>query len=100
MVLMHLLALGAFWPKTLIQKDVPTAGLNAPFGARCFLAPTSASANSFSARLNAPFGARCFLAGLLRCLRRLRCLVLMHLLALGAFWLALLNETQHWLPQS
>ena len=36
---MHLLALGAFWPEVDIPKrKLRSAGLNAPFGARCFLA--------------------------------------------------------------
>ena len=62
--------------------------LNAPFGARCFLAggPVAAPARARSG-LNAPFGARCFLApggGLHGPLDESS--VLMHLLALGAFW--------------
>ena len=37
-------------------------GLNAPFGARCFLTPQRVPrALRGSPRLNAPFGARCFL---------------------------------------
>ena len=37
-------------------------GLNAPFGARCFLTHIHAiSAPVLHHRLNAPFGARCFL---------------------------------------
>ena len=36
---MHLLALGAFWPGVQIPATaVNWEGLNAPFGARCFLA--------------------------------------------------------------
>ena len=90
-VLMHLLALGAFWLSYRSRKiERDNHGLNAPFGARCFLAHhgscrgirpthrvlmhllalgafwlTSAvqTASSVLIGLNAPFGARCFLAG-------------------------------------
>ena len=64
-VLMHLLALGAFWQ---LSK------LNRKFYSVC--------------RLNAPFGARCFLATMCFRLSCSRLYVLMHLLVLGAFWLA------------
>ena len=36
--------------------------------------------------LNTPYGARCFLAQAVRPIRRVYQAVLMHLLALGAFW--------------
>ena len=36
---MHLLALGAFWPMLTLSTVLAQSGLNAPFGARCFLAP-------------------------------------------------------------
>ena len=36
--------------------------------------------------LNAPYGARCFLAGDWWMVARVFALVLMHLMALGAFW--------------
>ena len=59
--------------------------LNAPFGARCFLTLWSASFLSLSSlRLNAPFGARCFLT-LRHDFQGVVLVVLMHLLALGAF---------------
>ena len=60
--------------------------LNAPFGARCFLTMVIVPLEDCHwYGLNAPFGARCFLTppgipGL-----QSFC-VLMHLLALGAFW--------------
>ena len=65
-----------------------TIRLNAPFGARCFLAEANNDTNAVSRlSLNAPFGARCFLAGDPSALTDAeRTLVLMHLLALGAFW--------------
>ena len=61
-------------------------GLNAPFGARCFLTVGGQSSRRPRrvARLNAPFGARCFLTHPHRTRRHER-RVLMHLLALGAF---------------
>ena len=37
--------------------------LNAPFGARCFLALTTGVRTASFGSLNAPFGARCFLTG-------------------------------------
>ena len=37
-VLMHLLALGAFWHIIETRLYLANRGLNAPFGARCFLA--------------------------------------------------------------
>ena len=41
----------------------PAAGLNAPYGARCFLTGVRRRPQGFlpRARLNAPYGARCFL---------------------------------------
>ena len=40
-------------------------GLNAPFGARCFLTEQLDTLHDFPfLRLNAPFGARCFLTDL------------------------------------
>ena len=62
-------------------------GLNAPFGARCFLTTKMRSQNRQSpTSLNAPFGARCFLTRSVLGLRRdERYEVFMHLLALGAF---------------
>ena len=62
-------------------------GLNAPFGARCFLTKTIfQQARLTYISLNAPFGARCFLtAELGHCFEADWQWVLMHLLALGAF---------------
>ena len=38
-VLMHLMALGAFWPSSSVKRLTSAlSGLNAPYGARCFLA--------------------------------------------------------------
>ena len=39
-----------------------TTGLNAPFGARCFLTTRSKRIRWVRLGLNAPFGVRCFLA--------------------------------------
>ena len=60
--------------------------LNAPFGARCFLTSATETPEGIEIEgLNAPFGARCFLTGD-QVDRHARCrVVLMHLLALGAF---------------
>ena len=62
-VLMHRLALGAFWhgQRGRLNAD-GRAGLNAPFGARCFLTQESRPGEPPPIPgLNAPFGARCFL---------------------------------------
>ena len=66
---------------------VHEAGLNAPYGARCFLTfPLENTRGWVVLRLNAPYGARCFLTH-----RHLPIegqdarAVLMHLMALGAF---------------
>ena len=59
--------------------------LNAPYGARCFLTRLQMSViEGERARLNAPYGARCFLTIGLD-MMYLFLLVLMHLMALGAF---------------
>ena len=62
-------------------------GLNAPYGARCFLTGTSPSPlNERKDGLNAPYGARCFLTAINEDEpTRSREDVLMHLMALGAF---------------
>ena len=61
-------------------------GLNAPFGARCFL---TASLFGFhraeTGSLNAPFGARCFLTTVRTDYGAVLTVVLMHRLVLGAF---------------
>ena len=36
-VLMHLMALGAFWPNQIKVTVTGMSSLNAPYGARCFL---------------------------------------------------------------
>ena len=61
-------------------------GLNAPFGARCFLTslPQASTLLALSS-LNAPFGARCFLTRGGEGDGVFPVAVLMHLLALGAF---------------
>ena len=63
------------------------AGLNAPYGARCFLTERiPAVTASVTAGLNAPYGARCFLTELNAKIASNRAYwVLMHLMALGAF---------------
>ena len=106
------------WGSVLSDEDLlndiqaaPLPGLNAPFGARCFLTILAVTGMitlllglnaSFGARrfltiipilwestqipgLNAPFGARCFLTGFRAIQRRRFLRVLMHLLVLGAF---------------
>ena len=62
------------------------AGFNAPYGARCFLTgkPRGRPWCQYVC-LNAPYGARCFLTLGLALPPALRSLVLMHLMALGAF---------------
>lgn len=46
----------------MINIDFKTYGLNASFGARCFLTKTDyATAAEALTSLNAPFGAQCFL---------------------------------------
>ena len=72
---------------TLVQEglNAAMAGLNAPFGARCFLTTSMQVCQDASKRLNAPFGARRFLTRLAPVQEAPRPLVLMHLLALGAF---------------
>ena len=61
-------------------------GLNAPFGARCFLTRVVVLVvDNGKLCLNAPFGARCFLTRQQLPGRSGHRPVLMHLLALGAF---------------
>ena len=61
-VLMHLLALGAFRHEILTHfLETAFQSLNAPFGARCFLTlKRSSPVEQADGSLNAPFGARCF----------------------------------------
>ena len=62
------------------------AGLNAPFGARCFLTREVIRSYAIDENsLNAPFGARCFLAPGLHGTEQGCDCVLMRLMALGAF---------------
>ena len=64
------------------------SGLNAPFGARCFLTTRDMAYGNLIRNycLNAPYGARCFLTPNQRsAARRTGQLVLMCLMALGAF---------------
>ena len=84
---MHLLVLGAF-----LQSSTPTltprmaSGLNAPYGAWCFLTVELVDAAHSICGLNAPYDAWCFLTCLVGKLRQRRnCIVLMCLMALGAF---------------
>ena len=62
-------------------------GLNAPFGAQCFLTGRHAIDvhGMVEVGLNAPFGAQCFLTQLYESIRVSCERVLMHLLALSAF---------------
>ena len=61
-VLMHRLALGALWPVSGLRGDLLSArGLNAPFGARCFMTRPATWFASTGTGLNALFGARCFM---------------------------------------
>ena len=60
-------------------------GLNAPSGDGCFLASKMRSNKKYDYSINAPSGAGCFLTGGAGGPQRLRHLVLMHLLVLGAF---------------
>ena len=60
-------------------------GLNAPFGARCFMTQFySALDGGGVSGLNAPFGARCFMTERCRGEERPDPRVLLHRLALGA----------------
>ena len=62
---MHLLALGAFWPRASAYMWGAWRGLNAPFGALCFLTELLPILTlSSTSRLNAPFGAWCFLTAM------------------------------------
>ena len=62
-------------------------GLNAPYGARCFLTRDAAGIASVALTqcLNAPYGARCFLTRSTGAGTPSGTAVLMHLMALGAF---------------
>ena len=61
-------------------------GLNAPYGARCFLTQCSLWSTSVLRSLNAPYGARCFLTDADSGADASEAAaVLMHLMALGAF---------------
>ena len=62
-----------------------SASLNAPYGARCFLTSSSCFSCLVWWCLNAPYGARCFLTYFTVAAYMLVCMVLMHLMALGAF---------------
>ena len=86
-VLMYLMVLGAFWRE---QRDYLLwfflVGLNAPFGARCFLTVSKSQDEIHEKEsLNAPFGARCFLTIDIYDHDAFTSWVLMHLMALGAF---------------
>ena len=74
-------------PETEHKKALADAGLNVPFGARCFLTSSlRRHSTPFWISLNAPYGARCFLTKFLS-EQHLDLVpnVLMHLMALGAF---------------
>ena len=64
----------------------PVLGLNAPYGARCFLTTSGLPTTEITwESLNAPYGARCFLTRMVDELEAMAITVLMHLMALGAF---------------
>ena len=65
--------------------DAGAYSLSAPFGARCFLTPQEGRDDLACGGLNAPFGARCFLTPGRRQHDQVHSPVLMHLLALGGF---------------
>ena len=68
------------------QGHAYRAGLNAPFGARCFLTDLSMMfEHSDTIRLNAPFGALCFLTSMLTFRDPVCSKVLMYRLAPGTF---------------
>ena len=60
-------------------------GLNAPYGAKCFLTSSTRLSCSWVLSLNAPYGARCFLTSSSAHTHSALTGVLMHLMALGAF---------------
>ena len=69
----------------LITRPHDLYGLNAPFGARCFLTlPKPGPIEPLISGLNAPSGARCFLTPYQLVSEGTHFCVLMHLLALGA----------------
>ena len=83
---MHLMALGAFWPSVLMPREIADGmGLNAPYGARCFLTLIYLYNTNEEVGLNAPYGARCFLTHYISEYLDNLTEVLMHLMALGAF---------------
>ena len=87
-VIMHLLALGAFWPPGQPPSThKPPIGLNAPFGARCFLAiQASCLSGTCTGVLMHLLVLGAFWHGTVCTVQRRGQNVLMHLLALGAFW--------------
>ena len=69
-----------------MAADLRYVGLNALYGARCFLTSGLDRGRHPRSGLNAPYGARCFLtASRLKRTVVPRGMVLMHLMALGAF---------------
>ena len=62
---MHLLALGAFWRQEGNCEGCSQIGLNATIGAPCLLTIQEQPFDKFEREgLNAPYGARCYLAWL------------------------------------
>ena len=70
-----------------IKRTLPSEkrSLNAPYGARCFLTERVDEVRLIREGLNAPYGARCFLTQDKQELQEWGGMVLMHLMALGAF---------------
>ena len=64
--------------------------LNAPFGARHFLTASTYNAKMRTSRLNATFGARCFLTHVGTDYYQAVCLALMHL------WRSVLSDSMQW----
>ena len=83
---MHLLVLDAFCPTTTLNLTGSAhARLNASYGARCFLTYKLQDYLRYLLGLKAPFGAWCFLTVEQLANDYRMALVVMHLLALGAF---------------
>ena len=87
---MHLLALGAFWRRNRRAPSPPQGrtGLNAPFGARCFQAgqPVVRQDRRMGPVLMHLLALGAFWHELEDIAIKPTLIVLMHLLALGAFW--------------
>ena len=83
-----------FLARTPSRSSRSSCGRNAPSGARCFLARTPSRSSRSSCGRDAPSGARCFLAMVVLDWT-VSDTVVMHLLALGAFWRAAPASLRH-----